>query len=188
MNGPRLAAVVMVLILAGCKSPPASSPPSLDASPDASVSFSLSHGQQGAAAAFVDVDGDGTDDKVVGAPYAVSPGHVGALLVYRGLGEGFEATAHLRLTGPDVLGASLLVVGDVDGDGHQDFAAGALAGSTDDASLTGSVTVFRGGTSGDVLTTLAAGQPEISTATASRTSWWALRTTPRTRRFTRRAP
>lgn len=114
--------------------------------------------QAGTAGAVVPFDGDGYDDLVVGAPFATAGDATGAVFVYRGTAAGFEATPAWTLTGGDSFGAQVAAVGDLDGDGRVDFAVAALNGDGPDASLTGAVTVFRGGTSGQVLRTLAGEQ------------------------------
>jgi len=108
------------------------------------VSFTGS--KQGQSVGFVDVDGDGIKDKLVGAPYASVSARQGALLVYQGgAGGGFAATPSMILTGDDNYGYSLANLGDVDGDGKEDFAVGAFNGDGADVSLSGSVTVYQGG-------------------------------------------
>lgn len=112
--------------------------------------FTLALGRQGQSVGLVDVDGDGIDDKIVGAPFAASstgPGdRTGALLVYAGDSMGgFSAFPTMLLAGDDNYGFTFLNMGDVDGDGRDDFAAGAVNGDGKDVSLSGSVTVYRGG-------------------------------------------
>lgn len=102
--------------------------------------------RQGQAVGFVDVDGDGIDDKMVGAPYASVSSRAGAVLVYRGSAQGeFSPTPAMILTGDDNYGYSFVNLGDVDRDGKEDFAVGALNGDGRDVSLSGSVTVYQGG-------------------------------------------
>ena len=102
--------------------------------------------KQGQSVGFVDVDGDGIDDKMVGAPYASVYSRLGALLVYKGSAAGeFSGTPGMILSGDDNYGFSFVNLGDVDGDGKEDFAVGALNGYGPDVSLSGSVTVYQGG-------------------------------------------
>jgi Ca2+-binding RTX toxin-like protein len=90
-------------------------------------------GQAGFAVASADVDGDGFDDVIYGAPYAAVPAAnlPDQGLVYRvfGAGSGLVDTVGGQRFGGTAayghLGFSLANVGDVDGDGIDDFAAGA---------------------------------------------------------------
>jgi hypothetical protein len=105
----------------------------------------LAGSRQGQSVGFVDVDGDGIDDKIVGAPYASIASRQGAVLVYKGTGDGgFSRTPTAILTGDDNYGISFVNLGDVNSDGQEDFAVGALNGGGD---LSGSVTIYRGGQS-----------------------------------------
>lgn len=137
----RVATLALGLAAAGCtqKSEGTAPPPSTTAS------------QLGTSGALADYDGDGKVDLLVGAPYAVGTSTLGAVLVYRGNGTGFDAAPSVTLTGGDNFGSTVAAIGDVDGDGRVDFAVGAFSGDGEAASLSGSVTVYRGGTSGQVL-------------------------------------
>ncbi|HEY6004210.1 MAG TPA: FG-GAP-like repeat-containing protein [Anaeromyxobacter sp.] len=122
--------------------------------------WTLIGSKQGQSAALVDWDGDGIQDKLVGAPYATSAsGSVGAVLVYVGRGSGFATQPAAVLAGDDNFGFSVADVGDLDGDGRSDFAVAAIAGDGEGASLCGAVTVFRGGTRGEKLVKLSGGVP-----------------------------
>ncbi|UCF66841.1 MAG: FG-GAP repeat protein, partial [Acidobacteriota bacterium] len=100
-----------------------------------------------AAASLGDVDGDGVADFVVAARYddTATGVNAGSVLIY----SGAERSPLCRATDPegansDYLGESVAAVGDIDGDGTTDFAAGANADSTSYASYAGSVSVFSG--------------------------------------------
>lgn len=115
----------------------------------------LKNSQQGQSGGLVDYDGDGIEDLVVGAPFATSGDKVGALLIYKGSANGFTSTPTWILTGDDNFGYTVANLGDVDGDGKADFAVGAYNGAGADVSLSGSVTIYKGGSSGKVIAKLA---------------------------------
>ncbi len=122
----------------------------------------LASGKQGQSVGFVDVDGDGTDDKIVGAPYASTTSETGAVLIYKGITGGYATTPFMLLAGDDNTGFSFADLGDVDADNKDDFAVGAINGSGDgetDPSLSGTVIVYKGGTNGQVLKKLAGEDP-----------------------------
>ncbi len=107
--------------------------------PDADSSFGL------AVAGLGDVDADGYDDVLVGAPRYDSD--TGRAYLYRGASSGLSSEATLTLTGTAVagqFGSSLAGPGDVNGDGYADAAVGASA-ADDDA---GEVHLFLGGEGG----------------------------------------
>lgn len=130
------------------------------APPPVPIELELSLGQQGASVALVDFDGDGTLDKLVGAPRAIHDGHLGVVIVYGGLGgDAFTFHPIAALTGGDTFGHSLLPLGDLDKDGFMDFAVGAIHGEGDGPALTGAVSVHLGGKHGELKTLLSAGEP-----------------------------
>jgi len=153
MNTYRNAAAVLLAVAAlacsGCSGTAGNS----GVSPAASVALKSS--QQGQSGGMIDYDGDGIEDLVVGAPYATSGDHVGALLIYKGSANGFTSTPTWVLTGDDNFGYSFTSLGDVDGDGKADFAVGAYNGDGADVSLSGSVTIYKGGSSGQIIAKLA---------------------------------
>jgi len=106
---------------------------------------SLRAGRQGQAGIALDLNGDGNDDLVIGAPYAQHKKATGALLFYVSNARGFTPRPSAVLEGSGNLGWSLVGLGDVDRDGKADFAAGAFSGSDDEVSLAGTVTLFLGG-------------------------------------------
>lgn len=113
---------------------------------------SLRGSMQGQSGIVLDLNGDGLEDLVVGAPRAHGRGGAnGALLVYLaqraicGPTGSYSARPSILWEGDGNLGWSLAALGDVDGDGKADFAAGAISGSSEEVSLAGTVTIYRGG-------------------------------------------
>ena len=107
--------------------------------------------QQGASGGVADFNGDGVEGLFVGAPYAEGSSLLSAVFVYKGDAGGFAAEPTWTLTGDDNFGYRFANLGDIDGDGTGDFAMTALKGDSEEASLSGSVIVFKGGASGQVL-------------------------------------
>ena len=106
----------------------------------------LNGSMQGHSGIALDLNGDGNKDLVIGAPYAGLGDTKGALLVYLSTPQGSfynSTSAVLRENGN--LGWSLATIGDVDGDGKDNFAAGAYSGSGEHVSLCGTVIVYKGG-------------------------------------------
>lgn len=126
------------------------------------VRLDLTGSRQGQSVGFVDVDGDGIDDKVVGAPYASVSERTGVVLVYKGTATGNSSSPIMIMTGDDNFGFSFANLGDVDGDHRDDFAVGAINGSGSDdyeSSLCGTVTIYKGGNKWQVIKKLAGEGP-----------------------------
>jgi len=120
---------------------------------DSQATLDLTGAKQGQAVGFVDVDGDGIADKVVGAPYATTTSsRTGAVLVYKGASDGFSTIPTTVLTGDDNLGYSFTNIGN-------DFAIGAIHGDGEDVSLSGSVTIYKGGSNGQIVKKLSGEWP-----------------------------
>ena len=98
-----------------------------------------------------DVNGDGFDDLIVGAPYNDTGGtDAGRAYVYYG-GPGMDTTADLTFTGEtasDRFGGSVGTAGDVNGDGYSDLIVGALYNDTGGTDA-GRAYVFYGGPGAD---------------------------------------
>jgi hypothetical protein len=100
-----------------------------------------------------DVNGDGYDDMIAGAPLYDQPGaYAGRAYVYFG-GPSADAVADLTLTSPgagSLFGISVAGVGDINHDGYADFAVGAPY-FTAPATSTGRVFVYYGGPTPDAV-------------------------------------
>ena len=116
---------------------------------DANQDIVLTQSRFGSSGGFVDVNGDGIEDLVVGAPEASGSPKKGAILAYFGTTDGISTSPSWDWMGEqegDNFGFSFAKLGDVNGDGSADFAAGALY-AEGNAPLSGVVYVYQGGQS-----------------------------------------
>lgn len=129
--------------------------------PTSKPAFSLASSKLGTAGGFVDVDGDGNADAVVGAPSANKDTSLGLALIYKGGAEmhGITEVTPIAVTGDNSFGASFLNLGDVNDDGKDDYAIGATYGDGHDVSMTGTVHVFKGGSNGAMIAELPGDMP-----------------------------
>lgn len=91
-----------------------------------------------------DIDGDGRPDLVVGAPHVVLNGQPDAGVVYVFSGADGQGTRAIAGPGPQPrqrFGASVALLGDVDGDGHPEVAVGAPGAVTSGKPQSGSVSI-----------------------------------------------
>lgn len=114
------------------------------------------------AANVVDIDGDGVDDVLVGAPESTSSQHSGRIHLHSGVdGSVLRSTdgTPAWTTSPDGhagFGQSVCGVDDIDGDGLGDYAVGCV-GHHDSGQLVGAVHVYSGADGSEMFTTLGAG-------------------------------
>jgi FG-GAP repeat/Putative metal-binding motif len=100
-----------------------------------------------------DLDGDGYDDVVVGAPNDDDNGeYSGSAYVYYGSASGIDARSEQKLIASDgaaehYFGWSVAGAGDLDGDGYDDLAVGA-PGDGERGTFSGSVYVYYGSATG----------------------------------------
>ena len=98
-----------------------------------------------------DVNGDGYDDVIVGAPgYNNGAGEEGAVFVYHGSAAGLSTIANWRAVANRAnaaFGFSVATAGDVNGDGYDDILVGAPGPETDEQGR-GRVSVYHGSASG----------------------------------------
>ena len=104
-------------------------------------------GGNGKVSGGVDVDLDGHDDLVCGAPSFQSQS--GAVRVYSGANGGL--LWEIIGSAGDQLGSSVVGAGDLNGDGYGDFAAGAT-GDDDGGGASGSIRAFSGKGGGEIFT------------------------------------
>ncbi len=109
------------------------------------IQKSLEGSMQGKSGASLDLNGDGQEDLVVGAPYAQTNGANGALLVYHSTPKGFLSPPVSILKGEGNLGWSLVALENGKRKGQGFFAAGAVTGSGQQGSLSGTVSVYKNG-------------------------------------------
>lgn len=93
-----------------------------------------------AVAAVGDVDGDGYDDVMVGAP----DGKSGAVYIFPGGAFGIETKPFWQVRGPAGFGTSLAGLGDLGEDGADDFAVGSPEEDAGTAGAVGAVYVYTG--------------------------------------------
>jgi hypothetical protein len=134
-----------VYVYYGTKEGPKLTPDRLLSGDQAGAAFGTSLGSAG------DVNGDGYDDLVVGAPeFDYEEANAGAVYVYHGSKDGLTETWNWRATSdqPEAdFGLAVGTAGDVNGDGYDDLIVGAPGYAYEPASL-GSVFVYHGSKGG----------------------------------------
>lgn len=145
-----VSAVLLPVVLAAC-----GAGSSHDGNPlTGKANVNLTTSRMGASGGFVDADGDGNADLVVGAPEArLTTAKEGAALVFLKNGAGYAQDAAIVLKGEangDQFGFSVANVGDINGDGKADYAVGAI-NAEGEAGISGAVYVYQGGANPPVM-------------------------------------
>ena len=113
------------------------------------ASLNLDTSRLGSSGGFIDVNADGFMDAIVGAPEATSRvNKTGAAVLFLGSESGLSESVDAALAGEgngDFFGFSYANLGDVNSDGKNDFAIGAI-NAEGDAGISGAVYVYKGGT------------------------------------------
>ncbi|MBZ0253654.1 MAG: integrin alpha, partial [Candidatus Methylomirabilis sp.] len=108
-----------------------------------------------AVASAGDVNGDGRDDLLVGAPQVDGPAGTNAGRVYVFAGGSAAVTPILVIDGPqrnEFFGAALARLADLDGNGFDDYAVGSPSFDAEGGSDAGKVTVFDGAFGAELFT------------------------------------
>ena len=141
----RIVIAIVVYLLVPALASPAPAFGAKKSAPSASFLSEefLRGSMQGQSGIAPDVNGDGNEYLVIGAPYAQHKGATGALLVYSTSKGTFARRPSFLLKGDGNLGWSLVSLGKMNGEGKNYFAAGAFNGSGSKASLCGTVTIYK---------------------------------------------
>lgn len=115
----------------------------------------LQGGRQGHSGIVLDLDGDGIEDLLTGAPYARHKNALGAVIIYSGTDKGFLRRPSYIMEADGNFGWSLVSLGEVAGIGKGVFAVGAFSGSGENTSLSGTVNIYQGGDVPRLITRLA---------------------------------
>ena len=129
--------ILLVFVAAGCGGGTSTS--GGNSNPNNGKSATSAPIKLGFSGGFVDADGDGIADMVIGAPNAVAGANLGAAYVYKGnSSEGYSSSPAFTLNGDDNFGYTFAKIDD------DVFAVTAINGNGDDSSLCGSVYIYKG--------------------------------------------
>ncbi|MDH5232500.1 MAG: integrin alpha [Gammaproteobacteria bacterium] len=119
----------------------------------------------GSAGGFVDVNNDGNQDLIIGAPEAQGGEHkTGVATVMLAEGDTIRQHIYTTLSGEkkgDFFGYTIANLGDVNGDDKEDFAIGAI-NAEGEAGISGAVYVYQGSEHGPVLISKLKGEEAFS--------------------------
>lgn len=146
--------ILLIFIAAGCGGGTATS--GGNGNPNNGKTATSAPIKLGSSGGFVDVDGDGIADLVIGAPDAAISSNLGAAYVYKGnLSGGYSSTPAYTLKGDDNFGYTFAKLD------NDVFVVTAINGDGDDSSLCGSVYIYKGGSNGPTLIKKLAGEGPI---------------------------
>ncbi|MBI5043732.1 MAG: FG-GAP repeat protein [Nitrospirae bacterium] len=146
--------ILLIFIAAGCGGGTATS--GGNSNPNNGKTATPAASKLGFSGGFVDVDGDGIADLVIGAPNASVSSNLGAVYVYKGDSSGgYSSAPAFTLKGDDNFGYSFAKVD------NDVFAVTAINGDGDDSSLCGAVYIYKGGSNGPTLIKKLAGEGPI---------------------------
>ncbi len=146
--------ILLIFIAAGCGGGTATS--GGNSNPNNGKTAAPAPIKLGSSGGFVDVDGDGIADLVIGAPDAALSSNLGAAYVYKGNSSGgYSSAPVITLKGDDNFGYSFAKLDD------DVFAVTAINGDGDDSSLCGSVYIYKGSSNGPTLIKKLAGEGPI---------------------------
>ncbi|MFZ3089220.1 MAG: FG-GAP-like repeat-containing protein [Nitrospirota bacterium] len=145
--------ILLIFIAAGCGGGTSTSGGNSNPNNGKTATPAGTGSKLGSSGGFVDVDGDGIADLVIGAPNAAISSNLGAAYVYKGNSSGgYSSNPAITLKGDDNFGYTFAKIDD------DVFAVTAINGDGDDSSICGAVYIYKGGSNGPTLIRKLAGE------------------------------